>query len=405
MICWFEDRANGSRIALEGFVERIGITRAADIQDSLARIEHAHASGHWVALVIEYEFGQWLEPSIREGESDHDGSQPADVNAERLTALVFKRSRTGSIAAMNDRAGTLKTPVATTAADQTTRASPVPGQIVRARTGIAETDYLGMVQEIRALIAAGEVYQINATFPIHVETFGSTLDLYNSLAATSQARHCAYIEDPQRGRTILSLSPELFVYREGNVLVTRPMKGTAPRVQGDVKADQAMGESLRNSSKDRAENLMIVDLLRNDLGRLAVTGSVTVDPLFELEAYPSVWTLTSTISAQLKPGCSLLETLQALFPCGSITGAPKIAAMRHIKRLERRDRGVYCGSVGWLAPDGRMSLNVAIRTLVIDRDGQGVYGVGGGIVYDSVPENEWQECFWKARILGVNCET
>lgn len=387
MICWFEDRANGSRIALEGLVERIGITRAEDVQDALTRIEYAQACGYWVALVIEYEFGHWLEPSLQDNGAGVAGSQSADTTTERLTALVFERSQTGSIASMSHRADS------------------IPGKIVHARADISRQEYLGMVQDIRSLIGTGDVYQINATFPIRVETRGSTRELYRHLAETSQARHCAYIEDRQRGRTILSLSPELFVYREGNMLVTRPMKGTAPRVQGDAGADQAMGESLLKSSKDRAENLMIVDLLRNDLGRLAVTGSVTVAPLFELEAYPSVWTLTSTISAQLKPRCSLLEILQALFPCGSITGAPKIAAMRHIKRLERRDRGVYCGSVGWLAPDGRMSLNVAIRTLVIDRDGQGVYGVGGGIVYDSVPENEWQECFWKARILGVNCET
>jgi para-aminobenzoate synthetase component 1 len=159
------------------------------------------------------------------------------------------------------------------------------------------------------------------------------------------------------------------------------------------------------SEKNRAENLMIVDLLRNDLGRVSVSGSVTVDPLFELEAYPSVWTMTSTISSELKPNTSLQEILSALFPCGSVTGAPKIAAMQHIARLETYARGVYCGSIGWLAPGGDFSFNVAIRTLVVDQYGHGTYPVGGGIVYDSIAEQEWDECFWKARILGPQSST
>lgn len=394
MICWFEDRAQGTRLSLEGLVERISITRAQDVESGLARIEQAQAAGHWVAVVIDYEFGLWLEPSLRENTDGYSDEAHRHDDTPRLTALVYASAHHGAI---EDPPETART--------DTNRSDESAGHITAARAAISRQDYLDMVQEIRSLIAAGEVYQINATFPIELQIRGSTRDLYCRLAQSSQAKYCAYIEDPHSSRSILSLSPELFVYRERDRLITRPMKGTAPRIPAEPAADRAMGESLRNSIKDRAENLMIVDLLRNDLGRLAVTGTVQVDPLFELEAYPSVWTLTSTIHAQLKPDCSLFDILQALFPCGSITGAPKIAAMRHIKRLERRDRDVYCGSVGWLAPDGRMSLNVAIRTLVIGQDGRGVYGVGGGIVYDSVPENEWQECFWKARILGVNCET
>ena len=144
---------------------------------------------------------------------------------------------------------------------------------------------------------------------------------------------------------------------------------------------------------------MIVDLLRNDLGRLARPGSVRVESLFELERYPSIWTLTSTVSADA-PDATLAEVLAALFPCGSVTGAPKIAAMRRIRQMEPEPRGLYCGSVGWLAPDGDFSLNVAIRTLVVDAEGRGTYGVGGGIVADSDPEQEWLECGWKSRILA-----
>ncbi len=181
------------------------------------------------------------------------------------------------------------------------------------------------------------------------------------------------------------------------------MKGTAPR-HTDPALDHQYGQDLLHSEKNRAENLMIVDLLRNDLGRLATPGSVQVEALFSLERYPSVWTLTSTITAQL-PGSTLEELLRALFPCGSITGAPKIAAMKKIRELESTARGIYCGSVGWLAPNGDCSLNVAIRTLVIQQDGSGIFGVGGGIVYDSDPELEWQECLWKARILPTSLTT
>jgi para-aminobenzoate synthetase component I len=146
---------------------------------------------------------------------------------------------------------------------------------------------------------------------------------------------------------------------------------------------------------------MIFDLLRNDLGRIATLGSVQVAPLFELEAYPSVWTMTSTIKATLAQDTTLETILRALFPCGSVTGAPKIAAMRQIDRLETSPRGIYCGSIGWLAPSGDFSLNVAIRTLVIDQFGNGHYHVGSGIVNDSVAEDEWEECFWKARVLNT----
>ena len=176
------------------------------------------------------------------------------------------------------------------------------------------------------------------------------------------------------------------------------MKGTAPR-SSDPSEDRRLGKSLQQSEKNRAENLMIVDLLRNDLGRIAEPGSVVTPALFSLEAYPSVWTLTSTVQATVPVSTTLEQILRALFPCGSITGAPKIAAMKRIQQTEVHPRGLYCGSVGWLAPNGDLSLNVAIRTLLLKPDGTGLYHVGGGIVHDSVAEQEWAECHWKARIV------
>lgn len=260
---------------------------------------------------------------------------------------------------------------------------------------MARADYLRQIEAIRQLIAAGELYQVNYTLPLDVQLQGDPRSLYQHLAARHPVAHGAYIEDGQR--TVLSFSPELFVRREGARLTVRPMKGTSPRHPDPIE-DERLGRELHASAKNRAENLMIVDLLRNDLGRLARPGSVQVPALFTLERYPTVWTMTSTVTAEV-PDATFSQILHSLFPCGSITGAPKIAAMRRIRQMEIAPRGLYCGAIGWLAPDGDFSLNVAIRTLVLDQTGQGVYSVGGGIVHDSDPELEWQECQWKARLL------
>jgi para-aminobenzoate synthetase component 1 len=260
---------------------------------------------------------------------------------------------------------------------------------------MTEVDYVRQIEAIRGLIGDGELYQVNYTQPLDLQFQGDAATLYRRIAARNPVAHGAFIQDGER--TVLSFSPELFVRRDGPRLTTRPMKGTAPR-DPDPAEDERLGQALLASEKNRAENLMIVDLLRNDLGRLAEPGSVRVDALFSLERYPTVWTMTSTVSA-LAPHASLEEVLCALFPCGSITGAPKVAAMRRIRQMETAPRGLYCGSIGWLAPDGDFSLNVAIRTLVLDHTGHGIYSVGGGIVHDSDPAEEWQECHWKARIL------
>jgi para-aminobenzoate synthetase component 1 len=263
---------------------------------------------------------------------------------------------------------------------------------------LSKQAYVERIHQIRQWIAEGEVYQINATFPMAVKMRGDPATLYKRIAAKHPVGHAAFIEDG--ARTVLSFSPELFLARTGDCLTTRPMKGTAPR-STDAAQDHAFRQGLVASAKNRAENLMIVDLLRNDLGRVAIPGSVTANPLFSLEKYPSVWTMTSTVQARIAHSTNLETILKALFPCGSVTGAPKIAAMRRIQETEAAPRALYCGSLGWLAPNGDFSLNVAIRTLVFNaQDGTGLYHVGGGIVYDSDPEQEWEECHWKARILG-----
>ncbi|MFZ2972801.1 MAG: aminodeoxychorismate synthase component I [Ferribacterium limneticum] len=253
---------------------------------------------------------------------------------------------------------------------------------------IDEETYVATVNRIKRLIFEGDCYQVNFTFPLEFEWFGSPLALYARLREQQPVRYGGFVGDATHG--MVSLSPELFLERCGDRLLTKPMKGTAPR--------SAPPEQLRNSEKDCAENLMIVDLLRNDLGRVADQGSVAVDRLFDIEEYPTLWQMVSEVSANVG-GRSFGDILRALFPCGSITGAPKIRAMQIAAELENAERGIYTGALGWLAPDGDFRLNVAIRTLALGADGRGKLGLGSGIVADSEPEAEWQECQLKSRFL------
>ncbi|MGE8686811.1 MAG: aminodeoxychorismate synthase component I [Achromobacter sp.] len=376
MECRFEDRLAGSALRLEGFRSRIEARSAAEVAPALAAIEAARQQGQWVALLLDYELGEWLLPEAALAPPSGPWRPPSDDGAPRLTALVFERK-----------------------VDEAPWDAPDAGSAAAAISlpapRMTEPDYVRQVGAIRSLIGGGELYQVNFTQPLDLRYQGDPATLYRRIAARNPVAHGAYIRDG--ARTVLSFSPELFVRRDGPRLTTRPMKGTAPR-HADPAEDERLGRALLASEKNRAENLMIVDLLRNDLGRLAEPGSVRVDALFSLERYPTVWTMTSTVSA-LAPRAPLEDVLRALFPCGSITGAPKVAAMRRIRQMEAAPRGLYCGSIGWLAPDGDFSLNVAIRTLVLDASGHGVYSVGGGIVHDSDPAEEWQECHWKARIL------
>ncbi|MDP3437975.1 MAG: aminodeoxychorismate synthase component I [Azonexus sp.] len=253
---------------------------------------------------------------------------------------------------------------------------------------ISENAHFAAVNRIKQLIFDGDCYQVNFTFPLQFEWFGAPLDLYARLRQRQPVRYGGFIGDAQQG--LLSLSPELFLERNADRLVTRPMKGTAPR-----SSSPAM---LRASEKDQAENLMIVDLLRNDLGRVADNGSVVVDRLFEIEDYPTVWQMVSEISAKVSER-AFADLLSALFPCGSITGAPKIRAMQIAADLELTARGLYTGAMGWLAPNGDFRLNVAIRTLTLNAAKTGKLGIGSGIVADSQAAAEWQECLLKARFL------
>jgi para-aminobenzoate synthetase/4-amino-4-deoxychorismate lyase len=257
------------------------------------------------------------------------------------------------------------------------------------------------VSAVRECIAAGETYQCNLTDRLRTRSAGPPEQLYAALADRQSGAFHAWLD---LGDTVVvSASPELFLDWSGETLVTRPMKGTAARGATPAE-DAAAAERLRTSAKERAENLMIVDLLRNDLSRVARTGSVAVPSLFDLEAYPTVWQLTSEVVATTRPGTTLVDVLRALFPSGSVTGAPKLRTMRLIRELEPTPRGVYCGAIGLVGPPGcgvRARFSVPIRTAVVHRaTGEAVYGAGGGIVWDSDPRAERAELLAKAAVLG-----
>ncbi|WP_290694313.1 chorismate-binding protein [Aquabacterium sp.] len=266
------------------------------------------------------------------------------------------------------------------------------------------------VQQIHELIRAGEVYQINLTTQRHAAYQGAPASLWPYFMALRRSQPQGYglMLDARAAcrapGAVLSVSPELFFDWDGHTLTTRPMKGTAARGL-DAQADAAAAAHLRTSTKERAENLMIVDLLRNDLSRVAEVGSVKVPSLFDVQALPTVWQMTSTVTAQSRAGLKLSEVFAALFPCGSVTGAPKRQAMHHIARLERSARGVYCGAVGLMAPGGRVTFNVPIRTVCVHTPPPPApwsvhCGIGSGITLDATPEGEIAE--WHAKQAFLN---
>lgn len=256
-------------------------------------------------------------------------------------------------------------------------------------------DYTARIQRIRDLIASGDTYQVNYTFPLHGQFDGDPLDLFLRLADAQRAPHSAFIDAGDFA--ICSASPELFFTKSEDTITCQPMKGTTTRGL-TLEDDEAHARALALSEKNRAENIMIVDMVRNDLGRIAIPGTVRTTSLFDVTRFPTIWQMTSTVEAKSKAG--LCDILKALFPSASVTGAPKVRTMEIIRELETGPRGFYTGTIGHVSPDGHMHFNVAIRTAVIDKkSGQATYGIGSGIVWDSNADSEYAECLAKSRIL------
>ena len=260
---------------------------------------------------------------------------------------------------------------------------------------LGRATYETVVSRVKDYLARGHSYQVNFTFPLRASFDGEPWAFFVDLAAARQGEYAAFIDT---GRfAICSASPELFFRLDGERLFAKPMKGTAARGR-TLAEDNVRIVDLRQSEKNRAENLMIVDMLRNDMGRVAQVGSVTVPRLFEVERYPTLLQMTSTVTARTR--ASVVEILASLFPCASVTGAPKVRAMQIIQELEPQPRGVYTGAIGFIGPERRARFNVAIRTVLVDRARrQATYGVGSGLVWDSDASDEYEECLIKARVL------
>jgi len=357
----------------------------------LARLQDALRRGLYAVPVLTYELGERL---LGIADDPVDGPLAQVLLFERYEAL--------------DAAGVAAWLEARAAAD-----GLGPAGTGAVRPNVDEAAFTRAIDTIRDYIAAGDTYQVNYTYRLRFDAFGSMFALYARLRARQPVPYGALVGLPD-GRTVLSLSPELFVRHDAGRLLARPMKGTAP-AGADAADTAARADALASDPKNRAENLMIVDLLRNDLGRIARTGSVGVPALFEVRPYGRVLQMTSTIQAQLAPGVDLSAIFEALYPCGSITGAPKRRTMEIIHALEPAARGIYTGALGWIDPPaslpasqpgaqvGDFCLSVPIRTLVLQPEHGGVrhgeMGVGAGIVHDSDAAAEYAECRLKAGFL------
>jgi para-aminobenzoate synthetase/4-amino-4-deoxychorismate lyase len=346
---------------------------AVSARAALLRLAGAGKEGLWAAGYLAYELGYLFE--------------------ERLAPLLPAFSPTPLL-----WFGLYDAPQRPSGAEIAARlAAAGPAAVAHLRPSLDFDAYAKAFERIEALIAAGDTYQVNLTMRAHFTLEGDPLGLYRTLAASQPVAYGAYIHAGDHH--VLSRSPELFVSGAGDLLKARPMKGTLKRGLS-LAEDDTGRRALAADEKNRAENLMIVDLLRNDLGRIARTGSVHVTDLFTVETYRSLHTMTSGIEARKQPGIGMGEVLENLFPCGSVTGAPKLRAMEIIHQVETGPRGLYTGSIGYIAPNGDFAFNVAIRTAVIDAQGRGTIGIGGGIVADSKARDEYDEALLKLKFLS-----
>ena len=368
----FDDRRRGQSFS---FSDLHGVVEARSLDEvvpAFQQVEDRVAAGLWAAGFVSYEAAPAFDRALTVRENGLEDAQ--------IPLLWF---------ALFD-----------------TRVEPGPAQGGRYElTPWGEVEdpdrYRRSMARIRSHIEAGDTYQVNYTYRQSARFRGDPRGFYGDLLTAQTASYGAYLDTGQY--QILSASPELFFQQQDGRIICRPMKGTSARGRW-AEEDQALVEALRSSEKERAENLMIVDLIRNDLGRIARFGTVQVDALFEVEQYETVWQLVSNVSAEMRPGTGTVDLFRALFPCGSVTGAPKVRTMEIIAELEAVPRGVYCGAIGFLAPPGSQgpaaSFSVAIRTVTIDRDsGIANYGIGGGITIDSEVDQEYAETRTKARVL------
>jgi para-aminobenzoate synthetase/4-amino-4-deoxychorismate lyase len=380
-------RVNGA-VAARLFVDPVEILIAqsvADVPALLSALEAAHARGLHAAGYLAYEAGKGLAPAWR-GPAGA-GTAPAPLGWFGLFAGVQRIDADAVPGLLPD---------------------PASAWVGAVAPRVARADYMAAVEAVLAYIRAGDIYQANLTFRADVPVLGGPLAIYARLRQTARAGYGGFIWTGDRA--IASLSPELFFALRGREAMARPMKGTAARLP-DPEVDRRAARELAGDPKQRAENLMIVDLIRNDLSRVAVPGSVAVPDLFRVESFPTIHQLVSDVTAQLSEGMGAVDLLRAAFPCGSITGAPKVRAMEIVDELEDSARGIYTGSIGFIEAGGDAAFNVAIRTLVFPQTGLqdgapcATLGLGSGIVADSQPAEEWRECLAKGEFVGAAGES
>ena len=384
-----DDANRGGRL-YTGFVRSVDCVDPSLLDADWQQVEAAMADGLHALVMADYEWGVRLQ-GVTTGRSEAG-------QGGALRVLLFRRLLRCSRASVGRWLASAE-------------GLQVPGaRALRALApSISEAEFAQALARIQSAITEGETYQVNFSYRLHAEVGGEPLALYRRLRARQPVAYGALIAlPPGMAHThVLSFSPELFLRHEAGLLTARPMKGTAPR-HDDIARDLLAREQLANA-KNRAENLMIVDLLRNDLGRVACIGSVRVPALFDIEAHATVWQMTSTITAQRSPDQTFPDLLRALFPCGSITGAPKHRTMQLIDALESDARGIYCGAIGWISPAanghacGDFCLSVPIRTLTLQAPIDGwrpaTLGLGAGIVADSEAAREHAECQLKANFV------
>jgi para-aminobenzoate synthetase/4-amino-4-deoxychorismate lyase len=365
----------GLRLLYEEPREIIVANEPGEVDPALAQLERGLASGRHAAGFFSYELGLLLEPRLAH-------RLPKERSVPLLWFVVVDKPRRLSDRQLLEWLQT--------------RAGPhAPPRLIS--VGLDQTDYLRRFATVKEMIAAGDIYQLNLTFKAYVEMAGSAEAHYLDLRKKQRVAYGAIIA--AGGFTVLSVSPELFVRVAGRTIETRPMKGTAARAP-TLETDDEVRRMLATDIKQRAENLMIVDLMRNDIGRIAEIGSVEVTDLYTVETYRTLHQLTSGVKARLRRNVGLKEWLIALLSPGSVTGAPKVRAMELIADLEAEARGVYCGAIGWLAPDGDCCFNVAIRTVTVWPDGRAEMGIGSGVVWDSSGPGEYAECLLKMKFLA-----
>ncbi len=365
----FRDDLAGRMLTFSDPHALIVAERPDEVPAAFERMEEARASGHWLAGYVAYEAGYLLDPAF----SNLPSCEP---ETPYICFGVFDRPQETGLPEMGFE-------------------KPFLSGFEPAWDFAA---YRKRFEPLHAHLMAGDCYQGNLTFPINARWQGDPLAAFHAYAGRQPVRYGAYID--LHGPRILSRSPELF-FKIGSdgFIETHPMKGTAPRGKTEAE-DATIIAAMLDDEKTLAENCMIVDLLRNDISRIAEPGSVHVPKLFDIETYPTLHQMVSHVRARLNADADIRSIFTALFPCGSVTGAPKIAAMKLLHALENGPRGAYCGAIGHIAPDGGMRFNVAIRTITLFDDGRAVFNVGGGIVLDSTARAEYEEALLKARFAA-----